>query len=607
MSDIPLANDSLVLYKSKPARVVGVGDKIDIELEGSKIKRVRPKDIVPLHPGPVGSLAQLHPQVGNVDEAWELLEGGETNLTELAELVFGEYSPATAWAAWELLAEGLYFEGDPDAVRPRSAEQIAADRAAREARESAKREWDELLEHLKRNTFLEQDRERLQEVERVALNQAERSRILGALGYPEKSESAHRFLVGIGYWERTFNPYPQRLSLPTADPDLAVPELPGEERRDLTHLPAYAIDDEETHDPDDALSLEGDRIWVHVADVAAVVTPDSELDREARARGANLYLPERILHMLPPEVTGILGLGLQPVSPALSFGFRLNDRLEPVDIDITPSWIRALRHSYGDIDGRLEEEPFATLLELTDRYRERRKRAGASNLNLPEVAVRVQDGRVDIHSLKRTAARQLVAEAMTMAGEAVARYAREHEIPVPYATQKPPENPRVPQGLAETYGYRRQLKPGQSKSTAEPHAGLGLESYCRSTSPLRRYLDLVVHQQLRCHLRGGDLMSEQQIAERIAMSESGSRGVRRAERLSNNHWKMIYLLQNRAWQGKGTVVEMTEKRATMIIPELALETKIRLPGEVPLDTELQLALREVDVPELTAWFRLIGE
>ncbi len=605
MSDIPLANDSLVLYKSKPARVVGVGDKIDIELEGGKIKRVRPKDIAPLHPGPVGSLSRLHPREGNADEAWELLEGGESNLKELAELVFGEYSPATAWAAWELLAEGLYFEGDPDAIRARSAEQIAADRATREARESAKREWDELLERLKRNTFLEQDREQLQEVERVALNQVERSRILSALEYPEKPESAHRFLVGIGYWEREFNPYPRRLSLPTADPELAVPELPREERRDLTHLPAYAIDDEETHDPDDALSLEGDRIWVHVADVAAIVTPDSDLDREARARGANLYLPERTLHMLPLDVTRKLGLGLQQTSPALSFGFRLNDRWEPVDIDITPSWIRAVRHSYGEIDGRLEEEPFATLLELIDRYRQRRKGAGASDLNLPEVTVRVQDGRVVIQPLKRTAARQLVAEAMTMTGEAVARYAREHHIPIPYATQQSPENPRIPQGLAETHGYRRQLKPGQSKSAAEPHAGLGLESYCRSTSPLRRYLDLVVHQQLRSHLRGDVLMSEQQIAERIAMSENGARGVRRAERLSNTHWKMIYLLRNRAWRGKGTVVEMTDKRATVIIPELALETKIRLPGDVPLNTELELALREVDMPELTAWFRVI--
>jgi exoribonuclease-2 len=606
MSELPLANQSLVLYKTRPARVVGISDKIDIELEGGKIKRVRPKDIVPLHPGPLRDFAELTAQQGNIEEAWELLEEGETNLQELSELVFGEFTPAAAWAAWELLAEGLYFKGDPGAIRARSAERIAVDRAAREAKATAEREWEDFLQRIRRGGFLEEDREQLKEVEKVAFNRTERSRILQALEYAEKPENAHRLLVGIGYWERDFNPYPQRLSLPVADPELPVPDLPQEERRDLTHLTAYAIDDEETHDPDDALSLEGDRIWVHVADVAALVTVDSELDREARERGANLYLPEGITHMLPPAVTEKLGLGLQQSSPALSFGFRLDEELRPVDIQITQSLIKAVRQSYREIDERLTEEPFATLLELADRYRERRQGAGAVSLDLPEVSVRVKEGRVLIHPLQRTGSRQLVAEAMTMAGEAVARYALEQGIPIPFATQPPPEEPQPPGKLAAAYGYRRKLKPSQSKSGVEAHAGLGLESYSRVTSPLRRYLDLVVHQQLRLHLRGGDLMTEQQVAERIAVAEMGSKRVRRGERLSNNHWKMVFLQQNKGWSGPGTVVDMVDKRATVIIPELALETKVRLNHDVPLDRELHLAVREVDLPDVTAWFRVTG-
>jgi exoribonuclease-2 len=594
-----------VLYKTRPARVVAVSDKIDIELEGGKIKRVRPKDIVPLHPGPFGGLAELSVQEGNVEEAWELLEGGETNLQELTELIYGDFTPAAAWATWELLAEGLYFEGNPNAVRARSAEQIETERAAREAKATAEREWGEFLDRIRQGGFLEQDRERLREVEKVAFNQTERSRILQALEHGEKPENAHRLLVGIGYWEGDFNPYPQRLSLPIRDPELPVGDLPQEERRDLTHLTAYAIDDEETHDPDDALSVEGDRIWVHVADVGALVAPDSELDLEARERGANLYLPERIVHMLPPGITEKLGLGLQEVSPALSFGFRLNENLEPVDMDVTPSWIRAVRQSYAEIDERLTEEPFATLLELADRYRERRQGAGAANLNLPEVSVRVREGKVVIHPLQRSGSRQLVAEAMTMAGEAVARYALEQGIPIPFATQPAPEGPQPPGGLAEAYGYRRKLKPSQSKSRAEPHAGLGLEGYSRSTSPLRRYLDLLVHQQLRLHLRGADPLTEQQIGERIAVAEMASRKVRRGERLSNNHWKMVFLKQNKGWTGPATVVESADKRATVIIPELALETKIRLNPDVSLNSELQLAVREVDLPDLTAWFRVV--
>jgi exoribonuclease-2 len=606
MSDISLANQSLVLYKTRPARVVGISDKIDIELEGGKIKRVRPKDVVPLHPGPLGDLSELTAQQGNIEEAWELLEGGESNLRELAELVFGDFTPAAAWAAWELLAEGLYFDGNVDDIRARGADQIVADRAARAAKETAEREWEEFLQRIRRGGFIEEDRERLKEVEKVAFNQSERSPILKALEYAEKPEIAHRFLTGIGYWQQDFNPYPQRLSLPLEDPCLPVPELPQEERRDLTHLGAYAIDDEETHDPDDALSLEGDRIWVHVADVAALVAADSELDLEARQRGANLYLPETISHMLPPAVTEKLGLGLQQSSPALSIGFRLDQRLQPVDIEITPSRIRAVRQSYSEIDGRLAEQPFATLAELAAGYRERRRQEGAVNLDLPEVSVRVREGRVVIHPLQRSGSRQLVAEAMTMAGEAVARYALEHSIPIPFATQPAPDEAQPPGGLAQAYGYRRKLKPSQSKSMAEPHAGLGLESYSRATSPLRRYLDLVVHQQLRLYLQGGDLMTEKQIGERIAVSEMASKRVRRGERLTNNHWKMVYLQQNWEWSGRGTVVEIVEQRATVIIPELALETRIRLNQEASLNSELQLALREVDLPDLVAWFRVVG-
>ncbi len=605
MSQQPPSPGSLVLYKSRPARVVAVSDKIDIEIEDGKIKRVRPKDFLLLHPGPVADLSQLTAPRANLEETLELLEGGATTLRELAELLYGDFTPVTAWGVWELLADGLYFEGTPERIMPRRAEQVAADRAAREAKEREKREWTELLERLRGGRILDRDREPLQEVERLACGESERSRILQALEIQEKPENAHKLLVRIGYWEPEHNPYPRRFGLPPSDPDFALPELPAEPRLDLTHLTAYAIDDEQTHDPDDAISLEGDRIWVHVADVAALIPPDSETDREARSRGANLYLPERIVHMLPLAVTEELGLGLQEISPALSIGFRLNTAGEPTDIEIHPSRIRVIRHTYEEIDHELQQEPFIGLLQFAERYRQRRQTAGAAGINLPEVSVRVRDGAVTIRPLTRTASRQLVAEAMMMAGEAVARYAREHGIPIPYATQPPPANPQVPEGLAAMYAYRRQLQPSQSRIDPEPHAGLGLALYTRATSPLRRYLDLVVHQQLRAHLRGQPPLPPEQVAERIVTSELGARQVRRVERFANNHWKMVYLHRNPGWKGSGIVVDLIEQRATVLIPELALETRLRLEGEVPLDSELQLKVRRVDVPELTAWFHVL--
>ena len=119
MPETMLRQGSLVLYKNRPARIARTGDKIEIELEGSERLKVRPKDVTPLHPGPMEDLGELAPQRGEVETAWELLAGGTTTLHELAELVYGAYTPATAWAAWGLVAEGLYFRGATPQRRPR--------------------------------------------------------------------------------------------------------------------------------------------------------------------------------------------------------------------------------------------------------------------------------------------------------------------------------------------------------------------------------------------------------------------------------------------------------------------------------------------------------
>ena len=98
MQEYPPLQGSLVLYKSRPAVITGVSDKIDIKLDGGKSKRVRSKDIAVLHPGPLKSLSLLTAPTGNVVETWELVSGGTTDLQELAELVYADFTPSTARA-----------------------------------------------------------------------------------------------------------------------------------------------------------------------------------------------------------------------------------------------------------------------------------------------------------------------------------------------------------------------------------------------------------------------------------------------------------------------------------------------------------------------------
>lgn len=598
---------SLVLYKTRPARVVEISDKIEIVLSGNKPKRVRDKDVMLLHPGPVASLDNLSASDGsNLDEAWELLSGETVALADLAELLFGDYTPATAWSSWQLVADGLYFTGTPQAVTGRDADAVAADIAEREAKAARALAWEALVSRLERGEMADEDRDELSEVERLALGRAESSRILQALGINETPEHAHRLLSRVGYWTEEHDPYPARFGAPCASPELAVPDVSPEDRLDLTHLPAFAIDDEGNEDPDDALSLDGEWLWVHVADAAALALPDSDIDREARSRGANLYLPEGVVNMLPDEVTLRLGLGLAETSPALSVGIRVDENGMVQDAQIRLTKVCVRRITYADADAMLDASPFRDILAITRRFRRRRFANNAAIIDLPEASVRVVEGEIRIRPIEPHQSREMVTDAMLLAGEAVARHALAHDIPIPFVGQPAPEEIRQPDTLSGMYAYRRLFKPSSSSLGDQPHFGLGLEVYTRVTSPLRRYLDLLTHQQLRAHLRGEDPLPREELGTRIAQADAAAATVRRTERFANRHWKLAYLRRHPDWRGEAVVLELEERRAVVVLPELALEVRLRRTEDMARDQHLRVAVARVDLPDLDVRFRVVG-
>jgi exoribonuclease-2 len=421
-----------------------------------------------------------------------------------------------------------------------------------------------------------------------------------------------------------FDPYPLRLELPTSPPEITLPALPDGERRDLTHLGAFAIDDRGSQDPDDAVSLEslhlengqltGGRIWVHVADAGALVGSDRPADLDARLRGATLYLPEGAVPMLPAGALQVLGMGLKEVSPALSFGIEINAAAEIEDVEIVSSWVRVERLNYEDVEERLEDKPFASLYRLAGAYQERRRVNGALFIDLPEVKMRLDDGRVMIEEIRPTHSRDLVREAMLMAGEAAARFSIEHDIPFPFVTQGESvkdnlvDNASQPvygsRDLAGDFAKRRTIKRSQISGQPAPHAGVGLPAYSRVTSPLRRYLDLVAHQQLRAYLQGEKLFGEQEMLERVGASEAVTGSLNYAERLARRHWTLVYFMQHPDWRGEGVLVEKRGLRAKVIVSELAFETQVHLKGDLPLNSVLSLELRGVNLPELEAYFTL---
>jgi exoribonuclease-2 len=240
-------------------------------------------------------------------------------------------------------------------------------------------------------------------------------------------------MISKGVKDAGWNPHPLRLGVPLDIPDFPLGDFDtGEERLDLTGIEAFAIDDEGNQDPDDAVAWDGERFWVHVADVSGIIPAGSPADEGAMERGSSLYLPEITVPMLPAAAAGKLGLGLHNTSPALSYAFTLDIpdlpsggdsvgelRIRSFSIHLTN--VRVTRLSYVEADKRMDEEPFSTMKKITDAFREKRKAAGSVSISMPEVKIRVDEkGEVQITPLPELASREMVSESMLMAGSQAA-------------------------------------------------------------------------------------------------------------------------------------------------------------------------------------------
>ncbi len=605
---------SLVIYKLRPAVVTSrEGDKYEISLEG-ETKKVREKDVSLLHPGPVkGIKAVLEALVPQADmkEAAEFFSGESPLFSEVAELLWGNLPPEAAWGAWKALAESPWFEtGSPDEpLRVRGAEEASAILQKAQARQEEAAEREAFASRLratmagKAGVELPEDGKFLQDIEALALGKSDKSRGLKDAGIPETQENAHRSLLKTGYWTIDKNPWPSRHGHSLATSTVPL-DPPAEEEGvlDLTNLESFAIDNEWSTDPDDAVCVDGDALWVHIADPAATVTPDSPADRDARARGATLYVPEGAARMLGDTALQWYALGLTPVSRSLSFRITFTDSGAVDTVEVKKTRVRVTRLTYAEATARSGDAALAPLFAIAERNIRRREAAGAVSIELPEVHLSVSrdeagNPAISIEPVKDEKAADMVREMMLLAGEAAARFAFKNKIPFQYVSQESPDIPKdLPEGLAGEYRKRRAMKSRKVGTIPADHAGLGLGMYSQVTSPLRRYGDLIAHQQLRAFIEGRQPMDEDELLMRIAAGDGSARECTLAERESNLHWILVYLQAHPDWRGKATVVDKNGALSTLLVSELAQEAKIALKTDLPLNAEITVRAGNVDIP-----------
>ncbi len=598
---------ALLCYHGKSAVVVSVsGDKIEIRTEGGNTKSVRPKDVEWIHPGPVQQLPPPAPETPDLAEFLELVGEETFPFGEFVELLYSASTPGAYWAAYLLLNEGLWFTGTVAGgvtARPK-AEIDAALQSIREKTEGRER-YNALLERIRSNALLAEDRSALCEVEELARGKSQGCRILRDLDIEATPEKAHQLLLRLGVWSLLENPFPVRAGMDMENPSFELAGQPVGERTDLTGMASLAIDNSFSGDPDDAVGFADGLLWVHVADPASAVAPGSEADLFAARAGENLYLPEKTVHMLPLSATERFGLGLQETNPALSFGIRIGDDGRPVLEKLLLSTVRVERLTYETARERMTQSPLSEMHSALERFRDYRLRNGALLIRMPEVHLFLQDGKVCVEPVELTPERELVANAMLAAGAAAADFAVQKEIPMPFAAQSPAEEKVSGDTLSAMFALRRTCSPGYVTTTPEPHSGLGLPAYLRVTSPLRRYVDLLAHQQFHRHLRGEEPLTGVELEERFIPAEKEGVFRRKLERQVNEYWTLVWLAQHPDWTGNAVAVNRVGESTTLLIEELAYEFKSRACVHAAMDEILQVKLLSVDPALLTARFSIV--
>src|SRR5438034_645372 len=317
-----------------------------------------------------------------------------------------------------------------------------------------------------------------------------------------------------------------------------------EGREDLRKDFIVTIDPDDARDFDDAIQVEktnsGWRLGVHIADVAAYVEPGSALDREARGRGNSVYLPDRVIPMLPERLSnGVCSLnpGVDRLTNSVFIHFDKNGVVKSARF--ARSVIRsAQRLTYKQAFAILKSSARDQLSEqlhlawrLASLLRRKRFEHGSLDLDFPEVKVLVdkQGHPVRLERIENDESHQLIEEFMLAANEAVARELMKRAVPTIYRVHENPD----PEKLAEyrefilSFNYKvgdlthrtelqrllasirgkpeeqalkiallKSLKRARYAPQPLGHYGLAKANYLHFTSPIRRYADLVVHRAL---------------------------------------------------------------------------------------------------------------
>ncbi|WP_353134250.1 RNB domain-containing ribonuclease [Limnohabitans sp.] len=429
--------------------------------------------------------------------------------------------------------------------------------------------------------------------------------------------SAYQF-----HWQRfLFDNFPKG----TGFPNLQAPAIADE--LSLANVQAYSIDDSQTTEIDDALSVQGlgtgtVTLGIHIAAPALALKPGDAIDQLGRNRLSTVYMPGYKITMLPDDVVQSYTLQEGRDCPAVSLYVRFDEatltlqntetrvervpiaanlRHDQLDAIVTEAWLKDnnFTHADGVVEPAMPREQLAFMFRLAQHLKAQREvvRGKPENFNRPDYNFRLVgndgqepkgDEQVQISIRQRGAPLDLmVAEAMILANSTWGNWMAELGVPGIYRSQA-----SMLPGVKVRMGTK-----------ALPHAGIGVPSYAWSTSPLRRYTDLVNQWQIIACAKHGSTAAlaapfkpkDTELFSIISAFDGAYGAYNAYQNGMERFWTLQYLKQNNITELSATVFKAFPGQPPMArADDLPLVLPVLGGGDLPRGARVQLRLSEVD-------------
>ncbi len=383
-----------------------------------------------------------------------------------------------------------------------------------------------------------------------------------------------------------------------------IKTVPSHGRKDYRELMTVTIDGADSKDFDDAISVRkldtgNYELLVHIADVAEYVREGTALDKEALNRGNSVYLPDRVIPMLPERLSnGECSLNPDVERLTITCSMEIDDEGHVVNYDISESIIKSnYRLIYDDVSDMLENNSEGQIKQYFDAYpmlkdayklyhilSRRRKRDGSLDFDLPESRIILNDDGepIDVILSERRVANRLIEEFMLAANKTVAEHYFWEKKPLAYRVHEKPDALKMmdlkeflmnlgfslngksdsiktkelsnilsmldgkPEESLVSRVMIRTMQKAYYSAECLGHYGLAFKYYCHFTSPIRRYADLLVHRTIKNQIHAGEFISNgtgynaflDDACKHISETE---RNAMELERKVKKHYQVIYM------------------------------------------------------------------